>query len=227
MHDGTDLTAVRFERGTYDVAGLDSLYTGNDARARLVLAALRDRVSDVGRMRALGFCVSVAHAQYMARVFGRAGVLALAVHGGTPTHERERAFAALRAGEVRCLFAVDLFNEGLDLPDVDTLLMLRPTQSATVFLQQLGRGLRRAPGKAVLTVLALFIGGASAPTARPLRRPLPGTDRHLAHPARARRRARVPLPAAGLATRARPGQPADRARQREGLAAPRQARAAG
>lgn len=148
---------MRFERGSYDVVGLDSLYTGNDARARIVFTALRDRVSDVGRMRALGFCVSVAHAQYMARVFTEAGITALALHGGTPTHEREQAFAALRAGEVRCLFAVDLFNEGLDLPDVDTLLMLRPTQSATVFLQQLGRGLRRAPRKAVLTVLD-FIG---------------------------------------------------------------------
>jgi len=157
IHDGTDLTTVRYERGAYDTGGLEALYTGNDARTRIVLSALRDRVSDVGRMRALGFCVSVAHAQYMARAFTAAGISSLAVHGGSAQHERDRAFAALRAGEVRCLFAVDLFNEGLDLPDVDTLLMLRPTQSATVFLQQLGRGLRRAPGKAVLTVLD-FIG---------------------------------------------------------------------
>lgn len=161
VHDGTDLRAVAFECGAYDVSGLDAVYTGNDARARIVLTALRDRVSDVGRMRALGFCVSVAHAQYMARVFTEAGLPALAVHGGSASSEREQAFAALRAGTVRCLFAVDLFNEGLDLPDVDTLLMLRPTQSATVFLQQLGRGLRRAPGKAVLTVLD-FIGAHRA-----------------------------------------------------------------
>lgn len=155
--DGTDLTTVGWSRGSYDVAGLSQLYTGNDARAAMVLRALRDRVSDVGRMQALGFCVSVAHARYMARVFTEAGIPSRALSGQTPLPERVQAATALRTGEVRCLFTVDLFNEGVDLPDVDTLLLLRPTASATVFLQQLGRGLRRAPGKAVLTVLD-FIG---------------------------------------------------------------------
>ena len=157
VSDGTDLTGVAWTRGAYDVEGLDRVYTGNDARARLVLRELRDKVTDPGAMRALGFCVSVAHAQYMARVFRDHGVPALAVSGDTPPPERAAALAALRDRTVNVLFAVDLFNEGLDLPDVDTVLFLRPTQSATVFLQQLGRGLRRAPGKAVLTVLD-FIG---------------------------------------------------------------------
>lgn len=175
--DGTDLTGVRFERGAYDVGGLDRLYTGNDARARRVLEALRDRVSDIGRMRALGFCVSVDHARYMAQVFTDAGIPSRQMHGGTSEHERQQAFAALRAGGLRALFAVDLFNEGLDLPDVDTLLMLRPTQSATVFLQQLGRGLRRAPGKALLTVLD-FIGAHRAEFRFDVRyRALTGTSR--------------------------------------------------
>ena len=108
-------------------------------------------------MRALGFCVSVDHARYMARVFNEAGVSARAVSSDTPRDDRADALDALRRAEVNCLFAADLFNEGLDLPEVDTVLFLRPTQSATIFLQQLGRGLRRAPGKAVLTVLD-FIG---------------------------------------------------------------------
>ena len=125
---------------------------------RMVLRDVDDKVTDVHAMRALGFCVSVAHAEYMARVFsdGRhpgAGRLRRDSRGATATM-RSRDCAT---GEVNCLFAVDLFNEGLDLPEVDTVLFLRPTQSATVFLQQLGRGLRRAPGKAVLTVLD-FIG---------------------------------------------------------------------
>lgn len=175
--DGTDLRGVDYRRGAYDVAGLDGVYTGNDARTRIVLSALRDRVTDVGRMRALGFCVSVAHAEYMARKFAEAGIPSAAISGETPTVERERAFALLRSGDLRCLFAVDLFNEGLDLPDVDTLLMLRPTQSSTVFLQQLGRGLRRAPGKAVLTVLD-FIGHHRAEFRHELRyRALTGTTR--------------------------------------------------
>jgi hypothetical protein len=105
----------------------------------------------------LGFCVSVAHAEYMARVFREAGIPALAVSGQTPGDERQDALVALRSRELNVLFAADLFNEGVDLPEVDTVLFLRPTQSATVFLQQLGRGLRRAPGKAVLTALD-FIG---------------------------------------------------------------------
>ena len=155
--DNTDLSTLEWSRGAYDVAELDNLYTGNDGRTMLVLRAVRDRVTDVDRMRALGFCVSVAHAEYMARKFTEAGVPSLAVTADTATAERLAAAAALRTGEVRCLFTVDLFNEGVDLPTVDTLLLLRPTQSATVFLQQLGRGLRRAPGKAVLTVLD-FIG---------------------------------------------------------------------
>lgn len=151
--DDVDLRDVEWKRGSYDVAGLDRAYTGNDSRAAKVLRELTDKVTDVEMMRALGFCVSVAHAQYMARVFTQAGVRALAVSGQTPDAQRSEALASLRARKVNVLFAADLFNEGLDLPDVDTLLFLRPTQSATVFLQQLGRGLRRAPGKAVLTVL--------------------------------------------------------------------------
>ena len=108
-------------------------------------------------MRALGFCVTVAHAEYMAEVFTTAGIAARAVSGQTPRHERDQALADLRSTRVNVLFAADLFNEGLDLPDVDTVLFLRPTESATVFLQQLGRGLRRTRDKAVLTVLD-FVG---------------------------------------------------------------------
>lgn len=114
-------------------------------------------MTDVGRMRALGFCVSVAHARYMAEAFTTAGVPARAVTGETAAHDRASAAHDLRDSKVAVLFTVDLYNEGVDLPFVDTVLFLRPTQSATIFLQQLGRGLRRAHDKAVLTVLD-FIG---------------------------------------------------------------------
>jgi hypothetical protein len=108
-------------------------------------------------MRALGFCVSVAHARFMAQTFNAAGIPALAVSGDTPAADRQRALEDLKSRRVNVLFAADLFNEGLDLPDVDTVLFLRPTERATIFLQQLGRGLRRTPDKAVLTVLD-FVG---------------------------------------------------------------------
>jgi superfamily II DNA or RNA helicase len=155
--DGTDLREVSWSRGRYDEAELSGLFTGNDARVRVVLRELRDKIADVASMRALGFCVSVAHAEYMARRFVEAGIEARAISGATPAREREETLAHLRTRRINAVFAVDVLNEGLDVPDVDTILMLRPTESATIFLQQLGRGLRRTPTKAVLTVLD-FIG---------------------------------------------------------------------
>ncbi|MFI1970143.1 DUF3427 domain-containing protein [Streptomyces cinnamoneus] len=155
--DNVDLDGLTWKRGAYDTGELDRLFTGNHARARLVVKAIQDKIAEPSSIRALGFCVSVAHARFMAEFFQQAGFDARALDGTTPAPERAQALADLRDGKIQVLFSVDLFNEGLDIPDVDTLLLLRPTSSATVFLQQLGRGLRRTPDKAVLTVLD-FIG---------------------------------------------------------------------
>ncbi|NSX35553.1 DUF3427 domain-containing protein [Pseudarthrobacter oxydans] len=157
VSDDVDLGQLKWKRGNYDTTQLSALYTGNDARAAKVIRELQDKVTSTDQMRAIGFCVSVQHARYMAEVFNRAGIASAAVDGTTDNADREEALSRLGQREINCIFAVDLFNEGLDLPQVDTILLLRPTQSATVFLQQLGRGLRRAEGKAVLTVLD-FIG---------------------------------------------------------------------
>ncbi|WP_030547083.1 DUF3427 domain-containing protein [Streptomyces albus] len=155
--DSTDLRTVAWKRGSYDPAALDRVLTGDTARARLILKAVRDKIAEPHTMRALGFCVSVAHAHFMAEAFRGQGLRAVALSGETPADQRKAALDDLRSGELQVVFSVDLFNEGLDVPDVDTLLLLRPTSSATLFLQQLGRGLRRSEGKAVLTVLD-FIG---------------------------------------------------------------------
>jgi superfamily II DNA or RNA helicase/HKD family nuclease len=155
--DGTDLRAVQWSRGRYDEGQLSNLFTASNARVRIVLKELVDKVADVGAMRAIGFCVSVSHAEYMARSFNDAGIPSSALTGATPAAERAATLDNLRTRKINAVFAVDVLNEGLDAPDVDTILMLRPTESATLFLQQLGRGLRRTPGKAVLTVLD-FIG---------------------------------------------------------------------
>ena len=160
IHDGLDLRDVPFKRGTgYDVAALTNVYTGNDVWVSQVIEQIRRRVGDPAAMRALGFCVSVDHARFMAARFEAHGVAARAVWGDTPEAERVQALRDLRDGRVAVVFAVDLFNEGVDVPSVDTLLMLRPTESATLFLQQLGRGLRRdvESGKALCTVLD-FVG---------------------------------------------------------------------
>ena len=156
VHDPTSAEGA-WRRGRLDLGVLDGLYTADDLRARAVVAAVGRYVGDPGRMRALGFCVGVGHAQRMARAFSESGLPALAVHGGTPGTERAAALRALRDGTVRALFTVDVFNEGVDIPEADTVLMLRPTQSATIFLQQLGRGLRRHATKPQLTVLD-FVG---------------------------------------------------------------------
>ncbi|MFI1290212.1 DUF3427 domain-containing protein [Streptomyces sp. NPDC020792] len=155
--DGTDLTNLGWQRGTYADQELGNLYTGNHARARIVVKQIRDKVSNPGAMRALGFCVTKAHARFMADFFREAGFKAVALDSDSPDDIRAQALSELRGGNLQVIFSVDLFNEGLDIPDVDTLLLLRPTNSATVFLQQLGRGLRRTETKPVLTVLD-FIG---------------------------------------------------------------------
>jgi superfamily II DNA or RNA helicase len=156
--DETDLTGIEWKRGSgYDKGQLSNLYTGDDSRAQLIVDELVDKVLDTKSMRALGFCVSVDHAKYMANYLNDRGIYSAALDGESPEGERKDALEAFRNGELQALFSVDLFNEGLDVPDVDTLLMLRPTQSPTIFLQQLGRGLRRTPTKPVLTVLD-FIG---------------------------------------------------------------------
>ncbi len=155
--DGLDMAAVDWRAGSYDTKELSNLLTGNDARARIILKAVREKIADVSSMKALGFCVSQAHAHYMTRVFNDAGIRAATVLGDTRTHDRETAIANLRSGAVQALFTVDVFNEGVDVPAINTVLFLRPTESSTVFLQQLGRGLRRAKDKAVLTALD-FVG---------------------------------------------------------------------
>lgn len=151
--DGTDLSALRWSRGSYVEEDLERLYTGNDRRAELIA----QKYLELRGGQALGFCVSVRHAEFMARKFSGIDVPALAVHGESPDSVRRSAPQQLRDGAARVLFTCDLYNEGVDLPFVDTLLLLRPTSSATIFLQQLGRGLRLAEGKASCLVLD-FIG---------------------------------------------------------------------
>lgn len=159
--DGTDLRGVGFQRGRYVTAELEDLLTGDHVRAQRIVEALGEWVLDPTKMRALGFCVGIHHARFMAEQFKAAGLPSVALDGETKAVDRAEAVRQLRRGELRAIFTVDIFNEGVDIPEVDTILLLRPTESATVFLQQLGRGLRWAEGKSVLTVLD-FIGQAHA-----------------------------------------------------------------
>ncbi|MEX0768855.1 MAG: DUF3427 domain-containing protein [Microthrixaceae bacterium] len=158
IHDNTDLRQFKWGRGRgYNSDELTNLYTADDLWAAKVITAVQETIGNPQEMRSLAFCVSVRHAEFMAQQFKQAGLKAQAVSAETPQEVRKQALKDLQQGNLQVICAVDLFNEGVDIPNVDVVLMLRPTESATVFLQQLGRGLRRAPGKDVLTVLD-FVG---------------------------------------------------------------------
>lgn len=156
---GTELDQVRWSRAGYQRDDLSNLYTGNEVRVDLIVAQLRRRVVDLRSIRALAFCVSVEHAEFMAKALTARGVPADVVHGDSDSALRSSAPRRLREREVNVLCTCDLYNEGVDLPFVDTLLLLRPTSSATLFLQQIGRGLRlcKETGKATCLILD-FIG---------------------------------------------------------------------
>lgn len=160
VHDGTDLSQVQWSRRGYDVAALENVYTADHHRVSLIFKVISEKIAEPMRMSALGFCVSVAHARFMAAEFQRRGIPSVAVSADTSSDDREAALRDLKNGKICVIFCVDLFNEGVDVPEVDTVLFLRPTESSLIFLQQLGRGLRRNEAKSCLTVLD-FIGGAN------------------------------------------------------------------
>ncbi len=150
--DDVDYAPIPWRGGRFDPAALTEAVETQE-RAQHALDTWRDKVGG----RTLAFCVTVSHADFTAEFFRRHGIAAAAVHSGPTSAPRARSVEQLRAGELQVICTVDVFNEGLDIPEVDTVLMLRPTESPVVFLQQIGRGLRRSDGKDALTVID-FIG---------------------------------------------------------------------
>lgn len=162
--DTVDLSDLKWVRGGYDKSELSKLYTFSgmiaNRRADAVISSLLKYVTDIDDVKGLGFCVSVEHAEFMSGYFNAHHIPAMFLTGASPDEERNNAKKKLVSGEVRFIFVVDIYNEGVDIPEVNTVLFLRPTESLTIFLQQLGRGLRLAEGKECLTVLD-FIGQAN------------------------------------------------------------------
>ena len=162
--DTVDLSTLKWNAGGYDKGELSNLYTLSgavaDRRADLVVSSLLKYVTDMNEVKGLGFCVSIEHAEFMSRYFNQHGIPSMFLTGKSSDEERKAAKGRLVGGEVRFIFVVDIYNEGVDIPEVNTVLFLRPTESLTIFLQQLGRGLRLAEDKECLTVLD-FIGQAN------------------------------------------------------------------
>jgi hypothetical protein len=154
------LTNVRWEKGRYVPSELSKIYTSNDRRVGNVIQNLNKYINDIEDVRALGFCVSIEHAIFMAEKFNLSGLKAEYLTSKN-TLERDRIRNDFKNKKFNYLFVVDIFNEGVDIPEIDTVLFLRPTESLTVFLQQLGRGLRLYEGKDCLTVLD-FVGNGRA-----------------------------------------------------------------
>ena len=161
VSDFVDLSDLKWTRGGYEVSELENVYVFDTEKAKRraqdIINNTIKYVDDIENVKALGFCVSIKHAEFMANEFNNAGISAIALTGNSNDEVRRNASKNLIDGNIKVIFTVDLFNEGVDIPEINTVLFLRPTESLTVFLQQLGRGLRLADGKECLTVLD-FIG---------------------------------------------------------------------
>ncbi|MDD3952391.1 MAG: DEAD/DEAH box helicase family protein, partial [Lentisphaeria bacterium] len=159
ISDCVDLSTLRWVNGAYDKTQLNSIFSGNAQRACLVVQKMNELLLDIAQCRALCFCVSQDHAVFMDEFFRGHGIHSAVLTANSNAVERNSVQQRLRDREINVLCVVDLYNEGVDIPEIDTVLFLRPTESLTVFLQQLGRGLRLSEDKECLTVLD-FVGNA-------------------------------------------------------------------
>ena len=158
ISDAVDYSRIKWSNGKYDSAELTTIYTANDIRVGDIIKNLNDYTKDIHSVSAIGFCASIEHAKFMKLKFENAGLSAEYLVSENSS-KREKILHRFTSKQINYLFVVDIFNEGIDIPQIDTVLFLRPTESLTIFLQQLGRGLRLSDDKDVLTVLD-FVGQA-------------------------------------------------------------------
>jgi superfamily II DNA or RNA helicase len=149
----TDLSDDELMSGHKYIVAKMSQRLQTTQRVALIIDRLQHYIADESKCKALCFCADKAHAVYMATEFQKRNYHAAYLTSDSNSEDRKRLNDALREGQINYLFVVDIYNEGVDIPQVDTVLFLRPTESLTIFLQQLGRGLRLSAGKTVLTVL--------------------------------------------------------------------------
>lgn len=162
--DNVDLNELKWTAGGYDKNELSNVYSISpkyaEKRADMIVESTKKYVTDIDDVKGIGFCVSIKHAEFMSEYFNKRNIKSMALSGKSSDEERKNAKNNLISGKVKFIFVVDIYNEGVDIPEINTVLFLRPTESLTVFLQQLGRGLRLSEGKECLTVLD-FIGQAN------------------------------------------------------------------
>lgn len=158
--DSVDYSNLKWQRGGYVQSELNDIYIADTHRAKMICEKTIQTVLDIKNVKGLGFCVSKAHAEYMSKIFTDNGIPSAYLTSDSGKDERNFVQRRLLNKEINFIFVVDLYNEGVDIPEIDTVLFLRPTESLTIFLQQLGRGLRLSEDKDCLTVLD-FVGQAN------------------------------------------------------------------
>ncbi|MDV0446053.1 hypothetical protein MmiAt1_16630 [Methanimicrococcus sp. At1] len=155
--DSVDLSQLKWSKGSYDVADLNEIYVNNkskaEQRASDIVTSLDKYITDINDLKGLAFCASVEHAKFMSDFFNSSNISSISLHANSTDDDRETAKDKLAKGEIKFICVRDLYNEGVDIPEVNTVLFLRPTESLTIFIQQLGRGLRLSEDKECLTVL--------------------------------------------------------------------------
>lgn len=156
--DTVDYSQIKWNNGKYVIDELNKVYTANDSRVRDIIHNLEKYTKDIFANKCIGFCASIEHAKFMHKKFELAGLKSNYLVSENSAN-RNVIIQNFQKGDINYLFVVDIFNEGIDIPEIDTVLFLRPTESLTIFLQQLGRGLRLHESKDVLTVLD-FVGHA-------------------------------------------------------------------
>ncbi|MBZ3935453.1 DUF3427 domain-containing protein [Methanimicrococcus blatticola] len=155
--DSVDLSQLKWTKGSYDVSDLNEIYVNDKSKAKQrandIITSLDKYITDINDVKGLAFCASVEHAIFMSDFFNFSNIPSIALHANSTDEERKTAKDKLRNGEIKFICVRDLYNEGVDIPEVNTVLFLRPTESLTIFIQQLGRGLRLSEDKECLTVL--------------------------------------------------------------------------
>lgn len=151
VYEDTDYSQIRWFGSHYDEEQLAAAQLRESTAAQIFEAWTRHKLT-----RTISFCSSIRQANYLADYFKGQGISAVSLHSGTVGLKRSEAIKKLANGSLEIIFTVDLFNEGVDIPSIDTLLFVRPTESLTVFAQQVGRGLRIASSKTHCHIIDLI-----------------------------------------------------------------------